>query len=75
MTTELCDICGVNLNSSYATRGRSTHLVICKRHPNKDEVELVLCSYCHDEFLRLVSKHSRKEWKQEAKQKLRELFP
>ena len=77
MTTELCDFCGVNLNSRIvsACSGQTLHLKISKLPPYKEEVGLTLCSRCHEELLSTISKNSRKEWKQEAKTQLRELFP
>lgn len=75
MTTELCDICGVNLCSSLCVMEKPTHLIISKKPPYKDAVEMTLCGRCHNALIDSIAKESRKEWKQEAKQKLRELFP
>lgn len=77
MNVEICDFCGVNIKSrlvSYCD-GRPVRLKISKVYPSKEAVEVQLCGKCHESLLSSIAKNSRKEWKQEAKQQLRELFP
>lgn len=75
MKTELCDFCGVDINTCFETRHNSATYKISSGFPGKEPADLTLCSKCNQNLIHHVSTQSRKEWKQEAKRKLKELFP